>query len=111
MPVRAPHRLLCVLVALLFAISGAVTAYAATASMVQMPASASEGAMPSHDDGCDGKDKATHAACLAMCAATLAVLTDPAAIAFPASVPDRRAALEVVLTSRALSPEPPPPKC
>ena len=107
---RTNRRLICLLVALLFTVSGVVRLYAATAAMTQMPPSAAEGSMPSQDRGCDGKDKAAHLACLAMCAAAVAILSDPAGIIPATAIEDRHSASQAPPVGHSLSPEPPPPK-
>ena len=107
---RANRRWLCLFIALLFAISGVARVCAATTAMMQMPASAIEGSMPTHDDDCDGKDRAAHIACLAMCATAMAILTDPAVIVVATKIQDRRSASEDAPVSHHLSPDPPPPK-
>ena len=107
---RANRRLLCLFIALLFAISGVARAYAATAAMTEMPASAIEGSMPNHDADCDGKDRAAHVACLAMCATAVAILSEPAVVVLTAKIQDPRSASEAPPVGHRLSPEPPPPK-
>ena len=106
---RANRRLLCVVIALLFTISGVARLYAATASSMQMPMSAMEDTMPGHDD-CGGKDKAAHAACLAMCAAAVAILSEPKGVVSAEAIQHRPPASEALPAGRRLSPEPPPPK-
>jgi hypothetical protein len=106
---RANRRLLCVVIALLFTISGVARLYAATASSLQLPMSAMEDTMPGHDD-CGGKDKAAHAACLAMCATAVAILSEPTVIVLASAIQDRHPASEALPAGRRLSPEPPPPK-
>ena len=106
---RANRRLLCLFVALLFAISGVARVYAATA-MTQMTASAIEGSMPDHENDCDGKDKGAHVACLAMCATAVGILSEPTVIVVAAEIQDRHSASETPPVGHHLSPEPPPPK-
>ena len=110
MAFRDKRRLLCFLTALLFAISGVAQVYAATASVMQMPAAAMDNPSPDQDMGCGGNDKATHAACVAMCATAVAILSEPAAIPSAVAVRDAEAAPEILPAGYGRSPEPPPPK-
>jgi|SRR5262245_44040842 len=108
------RRLLCLLIALLFALSGVAQVYVATISQMQMPSATMEGFAsdhnPDHGMGCGGNDKATHAACLAMCATAIAVLSEPAALPIAVAMQDLHAAPDALPSSHGFPPEPPPPK-
>ena len=110
MVLHANRRWLCLLVALLFAISSVAHVYAATDAAMKMPASTMETSTPDHGMDCDGNDKAAHAACVAMCATTLAILGEPVAIPFTIATLDIEAAPQLPLPGRTPSPEPHPPK-
>jgi hypothetical protein len=111
---HAKRRLLCLLIALLFALSGVAQVYAATASLMQMPSATMDGSVsdhgPDHGMGCDGNDKATHAACVAMCATAIAILSEPAALPLVVAMHDLHAAPDALPSSHGFPPEPPPPK-
>ena len=69
----------------------------------------------SHDDGmggmdCGGKDKAAQAACIAMCATAVAIVSEPAAISFVVAAQDVESIPVTLPPGHGLSPEPPPPK-
>jgi hypothetical protein len=105
----ANRRLLCLLTVLVFAISGVAQVYAATASMMQMPAAAMDA--PDHGmGGCGGNDKTAHTACVAMCATAVAILCEPAAIPMAVAMQDLASAPEAQPTSHGRSPDTPPPK-
>ena len=57
-------------------------AYGMTDAAMKMPSAAMESSAPDHSMDCGGNDKAAHAACVAMCATAVAILSEPAAIPF-----------------------------
>jgi hypothetical protein len=109
----ANRRRICALIALLFALGSVTQAYASTSALMAMSAAAMEDA--SHDDGmggmdCGGKDKAAHAACVAMCASAVAIVNEAAAMPLVVAAPDIASAPATLPPGLGLSPEPPPPK-
>ena len=110
MALHAKRRLLCFVTALLFAISSVAHVYGATQATMKMPAAAMEASVPDHGMDCGGDDKAAHAACIAMCATAVAILSEPAAIPFVVVTQSIESAAELALSSRGPSPEPHPPK-
>jgi hypothetical protein len=113
MALRANRRWLCLLTALLFAVSGAAHAYAMTDAAMKMPAMASamlDQSMPDHGMDCGGGNKAAHADCIAMCATAVAILSEPVAVPFVVAMQDIVAGLELPPPSGGPSPDPHPPK-
>ncbi len=110
MALRANRRLLCLLTALLFTVSSAAHVYAATEAAMKKPTAAMETSAPDHGMDCGGDDKATHAACIAMCATAVAILSETAAIPTVVAIQDVESVPELPLPSRGPSPEPHPPK-
>src|SRR5690242_4462855 len=126
MAFRANRRWLCLLTAVLFAISGAVHAYAMTDAAMKMPGAAMASAMSDqsmfdqampnasmtkHGMDCGGGGgKAAHADCIAMCATAVGILTELAAVPFVVAMQDIVAAAEVPPASGGPSPDPHPPK-
>jgi hypothetical protein len=110
MVIRANRHWLCLLTALLFAISSVAHAYAMTDAAMKMPSAAMESSMPDQDMDCGGSDKAAHAACVALCATAVAILSDPVAIPILVAMQDIVAAVELPPPSAGPSPEPHPPK-
>jgi hypothetical protein len=109
MALHAKRRLLCWVTAMLFAISSVGQVYAATEALMQMPVAVED--FPSdHGMDCGGKDKASRAACVALCATSVAILVDPVAISFAVAQRDVEADTESPPPGRGLSPEPHPPK-
>jgi hypothetical protein len=108
MVLRAHRRWLCALTALLFAIGSIAHAYAMTDAAMNMPSAA----MQSSDHGmdCGGSDKATHAACVAMCATAFAILSEPVATLFVVAMQDIAIDPDLPLPGRGPAPEPHPPK-
>ena len=96
--------------ALLFAIGSVAHAYAMTDSAMKMPSAAMESSAPDHGMDCGGNDKATHAACVAMCATTFAILSEPVATLVVVAIQDVAFDPDLPLPSRSPSPEPHPPK-
>jgi hypothetical protein len=112
MAFRANRRRLCALIALLFALGSGAHAYASTNALMAMSATAMEDA--GQDEGmggmdCGGKDKATHAACVAMCASAVAIVNDAVAIPLVVAVQDVEAVPVTMPPGLGMSPEPPPP--
>jgi len=116
MALRAHRRWLCLLTALLFAVSGAAHAYAMTDAAMKMPSAAMASATPDQrmmPDGMDcggGSDKAAHAACVAMCATAVGILSELVAVPFVVAMHDIVAAAELPPPSGGPSPDPHPPK-
>ena len=113
MALRANRCRIRVLIALLFALSSAAHAYASTSALMAASTAAMEDA--GQDDGmggmdCGGKDKATHAACVAMCGSAVAIINEAAAIPFAVVAQDIEAVPVTPPPGVGLSPEPPPPK-
>ena len=108
MVIRANRRWLCLLTALLFAIGSVAHAYAMTDAAMNMSSAAMESS--DHGTDCGGNDKAAHSACVAMCATTFAILSDPVATPFVVAIQDVVADPDLPLPSRSPSPEPHPPK-
>jgi hypothetical protein len=104
------RRWLCLVTALLFAISSTAHAYAMTDAAMKMPSVAMESSAPDHGMDCGGPDKAAQAACMAICAMAVAILSAPVAISFVVAMQDIVAAPELRPTSASPSPEPHPPK-
>jgi hypothetical protein len=97
--------------ALLFAISSVVHAYAVTVSMMTMPTTTIDASASDGDDmGCCASDKATHAACVAICASAFAILAEPVTTPYLVTTQGVEPALQLPLTSSDRSPDPPPPK-
>lgn len=109
MALCAKRRLQRQVFALLFAISSVVHAYAVTVSMMNMP-TATMDASASDDMDCCASNKATNAACVAICATAVAILTNPVTTPQPVTTEDVEPALQLPLISSDPSPEPPPPK-
>ena len=119
MALRANRRWLCLLTAVLFAVSGAAHAYAMTGAAMKMPAMASamsdqvmpdQAMMPDHGMDCGGSGKAAHADCIAMCATAAAILSELVAVPFVVAVQDIVTAAELPPASGGPSPDPHPPK-
>ena len=111
MAVRANRRMLCLLMALLFAVSSVAHVYAATEAAMKMPSAAmaaSEHGMDGMD--CGGSDKAAHAACVAMCATAVAILNEPIVVPLVLAVQSVEADPELPPLGRGPAPEPHPPK-
>jgi hypothetical protein len=110
MAFAANRRLLCLITALLFAVSSVAHAYAATAAAMKLPSAAI--AASGHDmDGMDcGSGKATHATCIAMCATTVAILNEPVIVPLVVAAHDMVAKPELPPLGRDCSPDPHPPK-
>jgi hypothetical protein len=106
---RAHRRLLCLATAALFAISSAAHVYAVTAASLTMP-TAMEAPAPDHAMDCGGDDKAAHAACVAMCATSVAILSEPAVVPVVVARQNVERASQLPPSSRGPSPEPHPPK-
>jgi hypothetical protein len=119
MALRAHRRWLCLLTALLFAVSGVAHAYAMTDAAMRMPSGAvasaisdqsmSDPSMLDHGMDCGG-DKAAHADCIAMCATAVAILSELTAVPFVVAMQDIVAAAELPPPSGGPSPDPYPPK-
>jgi hypothetical protein len=108
MVLHSNRRWLCLLTALVFAISSMAHAYAMTDAAMKMPSGAMESSAPDHGMDCGGgPDKAT---CMAICAMAVAILSAPVAISFVAAMQDIEAAPELPPPGASLSPEPHPPK-
>jgi hypothetical protein len=111
MVLRSNRRWLCLVTALLFAISSTAHAYAMTDAAMKMPSVAMESSSPDHGMDCGGgPDKAAQAACMAICAMAVAILSAPVAISFVVAMQDIVAAPELPPASASPSPEPHPPK-
>jgi hypothetical protein len=110
MALHAKRRLLCFVTALLFAIGSVGQVYAATEALMQMPAAAMADSSPDHDMDCGGHDKASRAACVALCATSVAILIDPVAVPFAVAQRNVEAQAESPPPGRGPSPEPHPPK-
>ena len=111
MAFRIDRRVLCLLTALLFAVSSVAHVYAATAAAMTMP----DAAMATSDrsmDGmdCGGSDKAAHKACVAMCATAVAILNEPIIVPLVLAMQNVEADPELPPLGRGPSPEPHPPK-
>lgn len=105
----ARRRFLCLLTAFLFGIGAVAHAWAVSDAALKMPAAEMSG----QDHGMDcggGDDKAAHAACVAMCASGVAILSAPVAIPLAVAMADRAFDPELPLPGRGPSPEPHPPK-
>jgi hypothetical protein len=111
MALRSNRRWLCLVTALLFAISSTAHAYAMTDAAMKMPSVAMESSSPEHGMDCGGgPDKAAQATCMAICAMAVAILGAPVAISFVVAMQDIVAAPELAPASASRSPEPHPPK-
>ena len=124
MALRANRRWLCLLTAVLFAVSGAAHAYAMTDAAMKMPAMESamsdpamsdqamsdQDMMPDHGMDCGGSGKAAHADCIAMCATAAAILSELVAVPFVVAMHDVVIAAELPPASGGPSPDPHPPK-
>jgi hypothetical protein len=113
MALRANRRWLCLLMALLFAVSGAAHAYAMTDAAMKMPAmtsSMSDQSMAEHGMDCGGGDKAAHADCIAMCVTAVGILSELVAVPFVVAMHDIVAVPELPPPSGGPSPDPHPPK-
>ena len=113
MALRANRRWLCLLTALLFAVSGVAHAYAMTDAAMKMPAMESSmpiRLMPDHGMDCGGSDKAAHADCIAMCATAVGHSRRTGCGPFVVAMQDIAAAVELPPPSGGPSPEPHPPK-
>ncbi len=113
MAFRARRRLFCLLTAMLFAISSVGHVYAATEMAAKAPtAMAMESSMPEdHGMDCDGgDDKAARVNCMAMCATSLAILSEPAPVPFVVALQGVESGTELPPPERGLLPEPHPPK-
>ncbi len=104
------RRLLCLLTALLFALSSAGHVYAVTGTVVKMPAAAMDGATPDHGMDCGGDDNAAKTNCMAMCATSFAILADAAPIPSVIALRTIESASELLLPEREPLPEPHPPR-
>ena len=108
---RSNRRWLCLVTAVLFAISSTAYAYAMTDAAMKMPGVAMESSSPDHGMDCGGgADKTAQATCMAICAMAVAILNAPVAITFAVGMQDMVAAPELALASASRSPEPHPPK-
>jgi hypothetical protein len=107
---HANRRWLCLLAALLFAIGNMAHAYAMTDAAMKMPSAAMESSAPDDGMDCGGKDKAAHAACVAMCATTVAILCEAVVVPFVVAMQDIVTAPEISPPSSYRLPEPHPPK-
>ena len=102
---------LCLLTALLFAISSTAHAYAMTDAAMKMPSGAMESTASDHGMDCGGgPDKASQANCIAICAMAVAILSEPVAIPLAVAVKAMVAAPELPPPGACPSPEPHPPK-
>ena len=114
MALRANRRWLCLLTVLLFAVSGAVHAYAMTDAAMKRSAMESsmsgQGMMPDHGMDCGGSSKATHADCIAMCATAVGILSELVAVPVVVAMQDIVAAVELPPPSGGPPPDPHPPK-
>jgi hypothetical protein len=110
MVLRSNRRWLCLVTALLFAISSTVHAYAMTDAAMKMPSGAMESSSPEDSMDCGGPDKAAQATCMAICAMAVAILSAPVAISFVVAMQDIVPATELPQPSASSSPEPHPPK-
>jgi hypothetical protein len=115
MALRANRRWLSLLMALLFAVSGAAHAYAMTDAAMKMPSTAMESSisdqsMPDHGMDCGGNDKAARADCIAMCATAVGILSELVAVPFAVAMHDIVAVPELPPPSGGPSPDPHPPK-
>ena len=106
---HVPRRLLCLLTALLFAIGSVAHVNATTEAVMKTPAAVDTSAAD-HGMDCGGSDKAAHAACVAMCATAVAILSEPAAIPFVIAMQNVEAGPELPPPDHSPSPEPHPPK-
>ena len=104
------RRWLCLLTAFVFTIGSIGHAFAMTDAAMKMPSAAMASSAPDHGMDCDGSDKATHAACVAMCASAVALLNEPVAILFAVAIQDFVVDPALPLLGRSPSPEPHPPK-
>ena len=104
------RRLLCLLTALLFAISSVGHVYAVTNAVMKMPAAAMDGTMPDHGMDCGGSDKAAKANCMAMCATSVAILSVPVAMPVAVALHAIEPAVELPPPEREPLPEPHPPR-
>jgi len=111
MAFRARRRLFGLLTTLLFALGSVAHVYAATDAAMKMPVAAMESSMPDHGMDCsDRDDKAAHAACVAMCATVVAILSEQIAVPIVVAMQDVESATELPPAGRGPSPEPHPPK-
>ena len=112
MAFHARRRRFGLLTALLFAISSVGHVYAATAAAAKMPATvAMEGSMADHGMDCGGgDDKGARAHCMAMCATSVAILSEPVAIAVTIAMQAVVSDTELPPPERGVSPEPHPPR-
>lgn len=111
MAFRVKRRLLGLVTAVLFAMSSVGHVYAATQALMKMPAAAMEASSSDHGMmDCGGKDKASRADCVALCATANAIL--PGLVAPPFTIVHQGMEAEADLPppSRSPSPEPPPPR-
>ncbi len=105
----ARRRLFCFLTALLFALSSVGHVYAATEAVMKMPAAAME--MSDHGMDCGGgSDKGARANCMAMCATSVAILSESVAVPAFVALQDVESIAELPPPERGLLPEPHPPK-
>jgi hypothetical protein len=101
------------LTALLFAVSGAVHAYAMTDAAMKMPAmesSSDQDMMPDHGMDCGGSSKAAHAECIAMCATAVGIVCELVEVPFVVAMQDIVTAAELPPANGGPSPDPHPPK-
>ena len=110
MALHAKRRLLCFVTALLFTISSVAHVYAATEAAMQMPTAAMATSAPDHGMDCGGDDKATQAACIAMCASAVAILSGSVALPFVLVMQNVESDPVLPPPGRSPSPEPHPPK-
>jgi archaellum component FlaG (FlaF/FlaG flagellin family) len=111
MAFRASRRLFCFLAALLFALSSVGHVYATTEALMKMPAAAMESSMSDHGMDCGGSnDKGARANCMAMCATSFAILSEPITIPVVVVLQDVESITELPPPERGLLPEPHPPK-
>lgn len=98
------------LIALLFAVGSVAHAYAITNAAMNMPSAEMESSAPDHGMDCGGSDKAAHAACIAMCATAVAILSELVATPFVVAIQYIVVDPDLPPRSRSPSPEPHPPK-
>src|ERR671918_1630230 len=107
MEFRARRRLFCLFAALMFAIGSVGHSYAATEALMKMPAAAMDDSMSDHGMDCGGGgDKAARADCVAMCATSVAILSEPATVPVAVGLHAVESAAELAPPQRGLLPEP-----
>lgn len=108
---RPGRRLLSLLVAVLFTIGSTGHVLAATEALMKMPAGTMESAIPDHDMCCTGdSDQMAHANCIAVCATSVAILSDPIRIPMASTPLSVESLAETPPAGRDLLPEPHPPR-